>query len=82
VAERVSLKALGLGQALSGQFITFRMRPNAAIAGIGCIGCIIGLKYAAILAAGSFFSCLVLVPVVRAVLTQPGGRLAALAALS
>jgi uncharacterized oligopeptide transporter (OPT) family protein len=79
VAERVSLKALGLGQALSGQFITFRMRPNAAIAAIGCI---IGLKYAAILAAGSFFSCLVLVPVVRAVLTQPGGRLAALAALS
>jgi putative OPT family oligopeptide transporter len=64
MAERVSLKALGLGQALSGQFMTFRMLNNAAIVGIGYI---IGLKYAAIIAAGSFFSYLVLVPIVHAV---------------
>lgn len=64
MTERLDFKAVGLGKVLGDQFMTFRMLNNAAIIGIGYI---IGLKYAAIIAAGSFLSYMVLVPLVHAV---------------
>jgi len=67
MTERLEFKAVGLGKALGDQFMTFRMLNNAAIIGIGYI---IGLKYAAIIAAGSFLSYMVLVPMVHAIGTH------------
>jgi putative OPT family oligopeptide transporter len=64
MAEQVSFKAVGLGRLLSEHFLTFRMLNNAAIVGIGYI---IGLRYAAVIAAGSFLSMFVLVPMVHAI---------------
>lgn len=64
MAEAVSLKATAAGKFLAGHFMTFRMLNNAAIVGIGYI---IGLKYAAVIAAGSFLSYFVLVPLVHAI---------------
>lgn len=78
MAERIEFKAVGLGRVLSEQFVTFRTLNNAAIIGIGYI---IGLKYAAIIAAGSFLSMFVLVPMVHAIgahlpaALPPGGML-------
>lgn len=64
MTESLKFQATGLGRALGDQFMTFRMLNNAAIIGIGYI---IGLKYAAIIAAGSFLSYMVLVPLVHAI---------------
>jgi len=67
MAETVSLKVVGVGRVLSDHFMTFRMLNNAAIVGIGYI---IGIKYAAVIAAGSFLSYFVLVPMVHAIGSQ------------
>jgi putative OPT family oligopeptide transporter len=64
MAETISFKAVGVGGFLSRQFMTFRLLNNAALVGIGYI---IGLKYSAIIAAGSFLSYFVLVPMVHAI---------------
>jgi putative OPT family oligopeptide transporter len=64
MAELISFRAVGLGQLLERQFMTLRILNNAAIVGIGYI---IGLRYSAIICAGSFLSFLVLVPMVRAI---------------
>jgi len=61
MAETVTLKTVGIGKLLQNNFMTFRMLNNAAIIGIGYI---IGLKYAMVIAAGSFLSFFVLVPMV------------------
>lgn len=61
MAETITLKTVGIGKLLQGNFMTFRMLNNAAIIGIGYI---IGLKYAMVIAAGSFLSFFVLVPMV------------------
>ncbi len=61
MAETVTLKTVGIGKILQSNFMTFRMLNNAAIIGIGYI---IGLKYAMVIAAGSFLSFFVLVPMV------------------
>jgi putative OPT family oligopeptide transporter len=63
-AELISFRAVGLGQALERQFMTLRILNNAAIIGIGYI---VGIKYAAIICAGSFLSYFVLVPMVHAI---------------
>ncbi len=64
MAEQLSFRALGLGQLLEHQFMTLRILNNAAIVGIGYI---VGLRYAAIICAGSFLSYFVLVPLVHSV---------------
>ena len=61
MAETITLKTVGVGKLLQNNFMTFRMLNNAAIIGIGYI---IGLKYAMVIAAGSFLSFFVLVPMV------------------
>ena len=64
MAEQISFKAVGLGGLLSKHFMTLRVLNNAAIVGIGYI---VGIKYAAIICAGSFLSFFVLVPMVHAI---------------
>lgn len=61
MAEMITLKTVGIGKLLQNNFMTFRMLNNAAIIGIGYI---IGLKYALVIASGSFLSFFVLVPLV------------------
>ena len=51
----------GLGEKLSALRIDFNVTGIAALFGLGYI---IGLKYAAIIAAGSVFACLILVPLI------------------
>ncbi len=73
-AELLSFRAIGLGQVLERQFMTLRLLNNAAIIGIGYI---VGIRYAAIICAGSFLSYFVLVPMVHAIgvpgILPPGG---------
>ncbi len=64
MADLLTFRAVGLGQVLQRQFMTLRILNNAAIVGIGYI---IGIRYAAIICAGSFLSYLVLVPIVHAI---------------
>ncbi len=64
MAEAVSFRAVKLGDFLASHFMTLRLLNNAAIVGIGYI---VGLKYAAIICAGSFLSYFVLVPIVHAI---------------
>lgn len=64
MAEQISFRAVGLGQLLGRYFMTLRVLNNAAIVGIGYI---VGLRYAAIICAGSFLSYFVLVPLVHAI---------------
>lgn len=64
MAESLKFQAVGVGKVLGSQFMTFRMLNNAAIVGIGYI---IGIRYAAVIAAGSFLSYMVLVPLVHAI---------------
>jgi putative OPT family oligopeptide transporter len=71
-AEILSFRAVGLGQLLERQFMTLRILNNAAIIGIGYI---VGLRYAAIICAGSFLSYFVLVPLVHAIGTYVPGIL-------
>ncbi len=71
-AEMLSFRAVGLGQLLERQFMTLRILNNAAIIGIGYI---VGIRYAAIICAGSFLSYFVLVPLVHAIGTHAPGIL-------
>jgi putative OPT family oligopeptide transporter len=64
MAETLKFNAIGLGHLLAQRFMTLRVLNNAAIIGIGYI---VGLRYAAIICAGSFLSFFVLVPMVHAV---------------
>jgi putative OPT family oligopeptide transporter len=64
MAEEIHFKAVGLGGFLERQFMTLKILNNAAIVGIGYI---VGIKYAAIICAGSFLSYFVLVPLVHAI---------------
>ena len=63
MAENITLQVSGLGQFLSKQFMTLRFNNVASLVGIGYI---VGLKYDAIICAGSFLSYLVLVPAFHA----------------
>jgi len=71
-AELISFRAIGLGEILSRQFMTLRILNNAAIIGIGYI---VGIRYAAIICAGSFLSFFVLVPMVHVLGTHVPGIL-------
>ncbi len=64
MAEEISFRAVGLSGLLERQFMTLRMLNNAAILGIGYI---VGLRYAAIICAGSFLSYFVFVPLVHSI---------------
>ncbi len=64
MAEGISFQAVGLGNLLSRHFMTLKVLNNAAIIGIGYI---VGIRYAAIICAGSFLSYFVLVPIVHAI---------------
>jgi putative OPT family oligopeptide transporter len=73
-SELITTKVVGFGQELAEKVkLEFRVSSNAAILGLGYI---IGLKYSAIIVAGSFLSWFVLVPLVAyfgQYLTQPIG---------
>jgi putative OPT family oligopeptide transporter len=73
MAEMISFRAIGLGGMLARNFMTLRILNNAAIIGIGYI---VGIRYAAIICAGSFLSYFVLVPLVHAIGTHVPGVLA------
>ncbi len=64
MAEEITFRAVGLSSILERQFMTLRLLNNAAILGIGYI---VGLRYAAIICAGSFLSYFVFVPLVHAI---------------
>lgn len=62
MAENIRLKHVWVGQQLDKQFLHFNFLNSAATLGIGYI---IGLRYTAVMAAGSVFSMFVLVPLVH-----------------
>ena len=64
MSEVVSFRAIGVSQFLAKHFMVLHVLNNAAIVGIGYI---VGLRYAAVIAAGSFLSMFVLVPAVHAI---------------
>jgi len=64
MAENITLQVGSFGQMLKDQFLTLRFSNVSALLGIGYI---VGLKYDAIICAGSFLSYLVLVPAIHAV---------------
>jgi putative OPT family oligopeptide transporter len=64
MAEQLTFRAVGLSDLLARNFMTLRVLNNAAIVGIGYI---VGIRYAAIICAGSFLSYFVLVPLVHAI---------------
>ncbi|MBK8792881.1 MAG: oligopeptide transporter, OPT family [Holophaga sp.] len=64
LAENIRLKHVWVGDQLDKQFLHFNFLNSAATLGIGYI---IGLRYTAVMAAGSLFSMFVLVPLVHAI---------------
>jgi putative OPT family oligopeptide transporter len=80
MGENLTLKSMWIGTALRERFLAFNFLNNAATLGIGYI---IGLRYSAVMAAGSIFSMFVLVPLFHAigqhvpVVIAPGTRLIA-----
>jgi putative OPT family oligopeptide transporter len=62
--ERITLEAVYVGDWLQDKFMTLRIDNSAALIGIGYI---VGLKYAAIICAGSFLSFFVMIPLVHAI---------------
>jgi putative OPT family oligopeptide transporter len=64
VAEDGTETVVGFGQFLQHHFMTLRILNSSAVLGIGYI---VGLRYAAVICAGSFLSWFVLVPIVHAV---------------
>nr|WP_320132085.1 oligopeptide transporter, OPT family [uncultured Holophaga sp.] len=64
MGEEIRFRHAWIGDAMEKRFLSFNMLNSAATLGIGYI---IGLRYSAIIAAGSFFSMFVLVPLVHAV---------------
>ena len=80
MGENLTLKSMWIGTALRERFFAFNFLNNAATLGIGYI---IGLKYSAVMAAGSIFSMFVLVPLFHAIgqhvplIIAPGTKLIA-----
>jgi putative OPT family oligopeptide transporter len=80
MSETIRLRHAFVGELLEKRFLSFNLLNNAATLGIGYI---IGLRYSAIMAAGSFLSMFVLVPAVHAigehvpVILAPGPKLIA-----
>ena len=64
MGENLTLKSMWIGTALREKFLAFNFLNNAATLGIGYI---IGLRYSAVMAAGSIFSMFVLVPLFHAI---------------
>lgn len=64
MGENLTLKSMWVGTAMRERFLAFNFLNNAATMGIGYI---IGLRYSAVMAAGSFFSMFVLVPLFHAI---------------
>ena len=64
MGEYLRLEHVWVGRALRERFLSFNFLNSAATLGIGYI---IGLKYSAVIAAGSFFSMFVLVPLFHAI---------------
>ncbi|MBP1628599.1 MAG: putative rane protein [Holophagaceae bacterium] len=64
MGEEIRFRHVWIGEALEKRFLSFNMLNSAATLGIGYI---IGLRYSAVIAAGSLFSMFVLVPLVHAV---------------
>ncbi len=64
MGEQIHLRALWLGSFMEEHFLKFSILNNAAIVGVGYI---IGVRYAAVICAGSFVSMFLLVPVVHAI---------------
>jgi putative OPT family oligopeptide transporter len=62
--EIISFESVKLGMFLKDQFMTIRILNASAVIGIGYI---VGLRYAAVICAGSFLSWFVLVPIVHAI---------------
>jgi len=73
-SETFTTRVFGFGQMLADKFkLVFRLNVGAAVMGLGYI---VGLKYSAIIAAGSFVSWYLLIPVISYIgagLTEPFG---------
>ncbi|MBK7379108.1 MAG: oligopeptide transporter, OPT family [Ignavibacteriales bacterium] len=73
-SETFTTRVVGFGDMLADKFkLVFRLNVGAAVMGLGYI---VGLKYSAIIAAGSFLSWYLIVPVVSYIgggLTEPFG---------
>lgn len=73
-SETFTTRVIGFGELLADKFkLVFRLNVGAAVMGLGYI---VGLKYSAIIAAGSFLSWYLLIPVVSYIgagLTEPFG---------
>jgi putative OPT family oligopeptide transporter len=80
MSETIRFRHAYIGEVLEKRYLNFNLLNSAATLGIGYI---IGLHYAAIIAAGSFFAMFVLVPAVHAigehvpVILAPGTKLIA-----
>ncbi|WP_243316871.1 OPT family oligopeptide transporter [Geothrix paludis] len=80
MGEYIRLEHVWVGKALREKFMSFNFLNSAATLGIGYI---IGLRYSAVIAAGSFFSMFVLVPLFHAIgqhvplVVAPGSKLIA-----
>lgn len=78
MGEHLRLEHVYVGKALREKFLSFNFLNSAATMGIGYI---IGLRYSAVIAAGSIFSMFVLVPLFHAIgqhvpmVVAPGGIL-------
>ncbi len=64
MAETLHFQAIGVKGLLAKHFMVLQLLNNAAIIGIGYI---VGLRYAAVICAGSFMSWFLLVPAIHAV---------------
>lgn len=73
MAEQINFKVLWIGKFMEGHFMKIALLNNAAIVGVGYI---IGVKYAAIICAGSFMSSWLLVPAFHAIGQHVPGVLA------
>ncbi len=73
MGELITFKVVWIGKFMEGQFLKLALLNNAAIVGVGYI---IGVKYAAIICAGSFMSSWLLVPAFHAIGQHVPGVLA------
>ncbi|MEZ4387262.1 MAG: oligopeptide transporter, OPT family [Candidatus Krumholzibacteriia bacterium] len=64
MAEQINFRVVWLGRFMESHFLKLAVLNNAAIVGVGYI---IGLRYAAIISAGSFMASWLLVPMVYAI---------------
>lgn len=64
MAEQINFRVVWIGRFMESHFLKLSLLNNAAIVGVGYI---IGLRYAAIICAGSFMSSWLLVPMVYAI---------------